>query len=43
VSDRVRRAWANEIQVEPAPLPEGAGPDYPWVREGKAAWEARSL
>jgi ectoine hydroxylase-related dioxygenase (phytanoyl-CoA dioxygenase family) len=43
VSDHVRRAWANEIQVEPIPLPEGEQPDRPWVREGLAAWEARTL
>lgn len=43
VSDRVRRAWANEIQVEPIPLPDGDQPDRPWVRDGQAAWEARSL
>jgi ectoine hydroxylase-related dioxygenase (phytanoyl-CoA dioxygenase family) len=43
VSDRPRRAWANEIQVEPIKLPEGDQPDYPWVREGHAAWAARSL
>lgn len=43
VSDRPRRAWANEIQIEPIKLPEGERPDYPWVREGHAAWAARSL
>jgi hypothetical protein len=43
VSDRPRRAWANEIQVEPIPLPDGERPDYPWVEAGKAAWEARDL
>lgn len=43
VSDRPRRAWANEIQVEPIPLPDGEQPDYPWVDAGKDAWAARSL
>jgi ectoine hydroxylase-related dioxygenase (phytanoyl-CoA dioxygenase family) len=42
-STHVRRAWANEIQVEPIRLPDGEQPDYPWVREGQAAWESRSL
>jgi ectoine hydroxylase-related dioxygenase (phytanoyl-CoA dioxygenase family) len=43
VSSHVRRAWANEIQVEPVRLADGDAPDYPWVREGKAAWDARQL
>jgi ectoine hydroxylase-related dioxygenase (phytanoyl-CoA dioxygenase family) len=43
VSDRSRRAWANEIQVEPILLPEGERPDHPWVDSGKAAWAARDL
>lgn len=43
VSDRVRRAWANEIQVAPIALADGDQPDRPWVRDGQAAWEARSL
>ena len=36
VSDDVRRAWANELQLDPVPLPDGAQPDRPWVagREG---------
>jgi ectoine hydroxylase-related dioxygenase (phytanoyl-CoA dioxygenase family) len=43
VSDRPRRAWANEIQVEPIALPAGERPDYPWVEAGMAAWAARNL
>jgi len=43
VSDRPRRAWANEIQVEPIRLPRGERPDRPWVEAGKAAWAARDL
>ena len=42
-TDRPRRAWANEIQVEPIPLPDGERPDHPWVESGKAAWAARDL
>ncbi|MEN3272268.1 MAG: hypothetical protein V7636_1029 [Actinomycetota bacterium] len=42
-STHVRRAWANEIQVEPIRLPDGEQPDHPWVREGQTAWESRSL
>jgi len=37
VSQRVRRAWANEAQVPPVPLPEGEVADRPWVREGREA------
>ena len=43
LSDHVRRAWANEIQVEPIRLPDGDQPDRPWVRDGQTAWAARSL
>jgi len=43
VSDRPRRAWANEIQVEPVHLPRGERPDHPWVESGKAAWAARDV
>lgn len=43
VSARPRRAWANEIQVEPIPLPDGDRPDRPWVASGQEAWAARSL
>jgi ectoine hydroxylase-related dioxygenase (phytanoyl-CoA dioxygenase family) len=41
VSDRPRRAWANELQVEPVPAAEAA--DRPWVSEGKEAWDRRSV
>ena len=43
VSDLPRRAWANEIQVEPIPLPEGERPDHPWVASGNEAWKQRKL
>jgi len=43
VSDHVRRAWANEIQVEPVVLPEGERNDFPWVEAGKQAWDARPV
>jgi ectoine hydroxylase-related dioxygenase (phytanoyl-CoA dioxygenase family) len=43
VSDHVRRAWANEIQIEPIPLPEGDRPDHPWVASGNEAWAQRTL
>jgi ectoine hydroxylase-related dioxygenase (phytanoyl-CoA dioxygenase family) len=42
-SDRVRRAWSNEIQVEPRPLPDDARADFRWVEAGKEAWAARDL
>jgi hypothetical protein len=43
VSGRVRRAWANEVQLDPEPLADDDTPDRPWVREGKEAWERRAL
>ena len=43
VSDHVRRAWATEVQVEPAALPPGEHPDRPWVREAEDAWRRRQL
>jgi hypothetical protein len=42
VSERPRRAWANEFQAEPVPYPEGTN-DRPWVREGHEAWERRTI
>ena len=42
-SDRVRRAWANEVQLDPAPLAEGEDADRPWVRAGREAWNQRRL
>jgi ectoine hydroxylase-related dioxygenase (phytanoyl-CoA dioxygenase family) len=41
LSDRVRRAWANEFQVEPVPVPEDEIPDRPWLRAGREAWADR--
>jgi hypothetical protein len=38
-SDRVRRAWANEFQLPPAPR-EHPHPRL-WIDEGKRAWDAR--
>ncbi len=38
-SDRVRRAWANEFQLPPAPRAEAY--PRPWIAEGKRAWDAR--
>jgi hypothetical protein len=43
VTDRPRRAWANEVQVAPKPLAEGERHDRPWVDAGKAAWAARRV
>ena len=42
VSDHVRRAWANELQLAPAPLEPDERPDRPWVRDGQEAWERRA-
>ena len=42
VSDHVRRAWANEFQIEPVKN-DGSEPDRPWVRAGNAAWERRAI
>jgi ectoine hydroxylase-related dioxygenase (phytanoyl-CoA dioxygenase family) len=42
VSDHVRRAWANEFQIDPVKN-DGSEPDRPWVREGMAAWEKRAV
>jgi len=42
-SGRVRRAWANEFQVTPVPVPEGDIPDRPWLRAGREAWDDRSV
>jgi ectoine hydroxylase-related dioxygenase (phytanoyl-CoA dioxygenase family) len=42
-SGRVRRAWANELQVDPAPASDDDQPDRPWVRAGKQAWGRRSI
>jgi hypothetical protein len=39
-SERVRRAYANEWQLEPAPRATPAS--RPWIDEGKRAWEQRS-
>lgn len=41
ISGRVRRAWANEFQVEPVPLPVEDIPDRPWAREFREAWAER--
>lgn len=41
VSDRVRRAYANEWQL--TPVKAETTPERPWIDEGKAAWAARSL
>jgi len=38
-SARVRRAYANEWQLEPAPRPTPAS--RPWIDAGKRAWEER--
>ena len=43
VSDRVRRAWATEVQVEPVRLPEGERDNRPWVAAGQEAWERRAV
>lgn len=40
VSERVRRAWANEFQLEPVRA-TGPIPDRPWLPEGRDAWAAR--
>jgi ectoine hydroxylase-related dioxygenase (phytanoyl-CoA dioxygenase family) len=42
-SSRVRRAWANELQVEPVRLTEAEEPDRPWVRAGREAWDRRQI
>jgi ectoine hydroxylase-related dioxygenase (phytanoyl-CoA dioxygenase family) len=42
-SDRARRAWANELQLEPVRLAADDEPDRPWVRAGREAWERRSI
>jgi ectoine hydroxylase-related dioxygenase (phytanoyl-CoA dioxygenase family) len=42
VSDHVRRAWANEFQIDPI-RNDGSEPDRPWVREGHEAWERRAV
>ena len=42
VSDNVRRAWANEFQIEPVPH-DGDEPHRPWVRAGQAAWDNRTV
>jgi ectoine hydroxylase-related dioxygenase (phytanoyl-CoA dioxygenase family) len=42
-SGRVRRAWANELQLEPVPLAADDEPDRPWVRAGKVAWKGRRI
>jgi ectoine hydroxylase-related dioxygenase (phytanoyl-CoA dioxygenase family) len=41
VSDRPRRAWANELQVEPEATSDPD--DRPWVTEFKEAWDRRSV
>jgi ectoine hydroxylase-related dioxygenase (phytanoyl-CoA dioxygenase family) len=41
-STRVRRAYANEWQLEPVRR-ETALPDRPWIDEGKRAWENRAI
>lgn len=42
-SARARRAWANELQVEPVPLADDQQPDRPWVRSGREAWDRRRI
>lgn len=42
-SDHVRRAWANEVQVEPERLDAADESDRPWVRAGREAWERRKI
>jgi hypothetical protein len=39
----VRRAWANELQLEPVPIAADDEPDRPWVRAGKVAWKGRRI
>jgi ectoine hydroxylase-related dioxygenase (phytanoyl-CoA dioxygenase family) len=41
-STRVRRAYANEWQLEPVRR-ETALPERPWITEGKLAWEHRAI
>lgn len=41
VTDRVRRAYANEWQM--APVKREVTPDRPWIDEHKRAWAARAL
>jgi len=41
-SSRVRRAYANEWQLDPVRR-ETALPDRPWIDEGKRAWENRAI
>jgi hypothetical protein len=38
-SERVRRAYANEFQLEP--VPRTPVPRRPWIEDGKRAWESR--
>jgi ectoine hydroxylase-related dioxygenase (phytanoyl-CoA dioxygenase family) len=40
-SPSVRRAWANEWQLEPVPEPHPE--PRPWIAEGKQAWDAREI
>jgi hypothetical protein len=40
-SPNVRRAWANEFQLPPAPRRESVS--RPWIDEGKRAWERRRI
>ncbi len=42
-SGHVRRAWANELQLDPVPLAADDVPERPWVRDGKQAWENRAV
>src|SRR4051794_2218502 len=41
VSGRVRRAWANEFQLPPVPLPTAEIPNRPWLQAGREAWDDR--
>jgi ectoine hydroxylase-related dioxygenase (phytanoyl-CoA dioxygenase family) len=43
VSDRVRRAWGTEVQIQPRLLAADGRPDHPWMRETEAAWRRRAL
>jgi ectoine hydroxylase-related dioxygenase (phytanoyl-CoA dioxygenase family) len=42
-SDRVRRALAHELQVEPVRIADDETRDRPWVRAGREAWERRAI
>jgi ectoine hydroxylase-related dioxygenase (phytanoyl-CoA dioxygenase family) len=42
-SDRVRRAWSTEVQVEPVALAPGERPERPWIAAGEVAWARRDL